>query len=120
MPCNPPELKGDRQPCGELPGGSLSSNPPSLVVHGDKTISHPSPLSQFSTGFSSWPPPRRAQLQASVSVKLIACNFKMAALGQSDPTGSTTCHLASAVQCHPVWGSTEAGSWGHAYVAFTF
>lgn len=84
--------------------------PPSLVVHDDKTVSHPSPLSQLSTGFSSWPPPHRAQLQASVSVKLIACNLKMAALGQSGPTGSTTCHLASAVQCHPVWESTEAGA----------
>lgn len=77
-------------------------SPTLLVVDGDKTVSHPSLSSQLSTGSTSWPPPQRQQLQASVSVELLACNLEMAALGKSDPTGSTTCHLAPAVQCHPM------------------
>lgn len=29
MPCNPPEMRGDKQPCGEVPGSSFSPNPQS-------------------------------------------------------------------------------------------
>lgn len=36
MPRNPPEMRGDEQPCGELPGSSFSSNLQSggTVPHG--------------------------------------------------------------------------------------
>lgn len=83
MPCNPPEMKGDKQPCGEVPGSSFS---PNLVGQCHKTTSHPSLSFQLITGLStSCLPPCRAQLLASVYTKLFGWKLEIAPLGQSDP-----------------------------------
>lgn len=77
-PAIPPEMKGDKQPRGELPSG-ICHLPPNMMGDCHKTVAHPSPVFQLSTGLS------RAQWQASVSIKLLGCNLEMAPPGQSDP-----------------------------------